>query len=1168
MSVCSPQRRAGWLSFAGSLMMALPLLAGEASAQTVPKVFWILNTRGLIEDPQRPRKGPEFNLTRSLSADLTISYTIGGTATGGVDYRIAGANYGAGTGTFTVPSGTQAWTDVALPVVEVINDSVSDNGETIILTFTDGAGYDLGTVTTMVLTIYEDSGHATFRIRGVPRVGETLTSERISSDPDGDGTFSSHTWQQVDDPVRNADRWRLISSNFSFPPEPLVLPRAYEGRYIRSLWVYVDENGLEHTIYTDPFGPILPLETPEVFFDSTSARVAEGVGTHHVVVRLRSAPASDLTLNYSVGGSATAGSDFTISNAGTLQVPAGATSVSIPVSIMEDRMEESRETVILTLEDGEGYLVDSSATTTHTLTVIDGVEVGWGTTSVSAVEGEGLRNLALQVNQRRSTPLTVSYTLGGTATPGEDYRIAGANTTTRSGTFTIPAGTPAFTTVDFPIEIMGDSVPDNGETIVITITAGSDYNPGPGAMATVEIHEESGSAAFRVSGLPRVGDVLMVERTASDPEGEVTLSYQWQRKETLNPGAWQGISGATASTYTPSSADGGKYVRVAVVYTDGNGLPYTIPTDPLGPIIPAGTATASFASASATVAEGMGTHQVVVNLSPPAASALTLNYSVRGTATAGSDFTISNLGTVQVAEGAASVSIPVSIIHDQGEESNETVVLTLEAGMGYMVTSSTTPHTLTITDSPAPAPADGEDQRDHKRVKKAWHLRLGRTLSHQVADGLQDRLSVPPAAGLQLTVAGEAITSAVPLAEQEGLLTKALGFEAVTSQALAAGSSFRVASGQAAEGAAPRLAFWGQGAFSSFSGEEEDLSLDGEVTTLLLGADWTSQRWRAGAALSQSWGSGSYDGDNSAEGEISTTVTGVFPYGRYALTPRLGIWATAGYGWGELSFQPDGEDEFTPSTTMSMAAVGMDGLVRDGGSDGISLTTTADLLMVKTHSEEVDGLDSSEGSLSRLRLGLEAVRPFPLSDGASLLPTMALGIRQDDGDAETGFGLELGAGLLWMAPERGLSGALQGHTLLTHGEEDLQEQGLAFSFSWEPSPSNRGPSLSLNHTMGATPSPGMDARNPTTHTNSGQQFEAELAYGLPAHSDRLSLTPAVALALSPTSRTYSLLWSLAPYAQQAHPDPWQLSLAGERQEHNTATSPMDHSLKLRFSTLF
>ena len=123
---------------------------------------------------------------------------------------------------------------------------------------------------------------------------------------------------------------------------------------------------------------------------------------------------------------------------------------------------------------------------------------------------------------------------------------------------------------------------------------------------------------------------------------------------------------------------------------------------------------------------------------------------------------------------------------------------------------------------------------------------------------------------------------------------------------------------------------------------------------------------------------------------------------------------------------------------------------------------------------------------------------------------MALGIRQDDDDAESGFGLELAAGILWTAPERGLSGALQGHTLLSHGEEDWQEHGMAFSFSWEPSPSNRGPSLSLNHTMGATPSPGMEARHPssTTNPNSGQQFEAEPAYGLPAPNERLSLTPA------------------------------------------------------------
>ncbi len=72
-------------------------------------------------------------------------------------------------------------------------------------------------------------------------------------------------------------------------------------------------------------------------------------------------------------------------------------------------------------------------------------------------------------------------------------------------------------------------------------------------------------------------------------------------------------------------------------------------------------------------------------------------------------------------------------------------------------------------------------------------------------------------------------------------------------------------------------------------------------------------------------------------------------------------------------------------------------------NEGITLISTADVPTLKATSGEVDGLESSEGSLSRLRLGIEAVRPFPLSNGASFLPLLALGIRQDSGDAETGL---------------------------------------------------------------------------------------------------------------------------------------------------------------------
>ena len=102
-------------------------------------------------------------------------------------------------------------------------------------------------------------------------------------------------------------------------------------------------------------------------------------------------------------------------------------------------------------------------------------------------------------------------------------------------------------------------------------------------------------------------------------------------------------------------------------------------------------------------------------------------------------------------------------------------------------------------------------------AKEAWHLRLGRTVSHQVVDALQDRLAARPAAGLQVTVAGEAITDTPPLVENQGILSKALGFEVVSPEALVEGSSFSFA--PAGEGSRPQVALWGQGALSSFRGE-------------------------------------------------------------------------------------------------------------------------------------------------------------------------------------------------------------------------------------------------------------------------------------------------------------------------------------------------------------
>ena len=103
------------------------------------------------------------------------------------------------------------------------------------------------------------------------------------------------------------------------------------------------------------------------------------------------------------------------------------------------------------------------------------------------------------------------------------------------------------------------------------------------------------------------------------------------------------------------------------------------------------------------------------------------------------------------------------------------------------------------------------------------------------------------------------------------------------------------------------VSLWGRGAVSRFDGREGDLSLDGEVVSALLGADWTggpgsksgAGTWTMGLLVSRSEGEGSYRGEG--EGTVSSTLTALWPYGRYAASERVALWGMAGYGAGELT---------------------------------------------------------------------------------------------------------------------------------------------------------------------------------------------------------------------------------------------------------------------------
>jgi len=157
------------------------------------------------------------------------------------------------------------------------------------------------------------------------------------------------------------------------------------------------------------------------------------------------------------------------------------------------------------------------------------------------------------------------------------------------------------------------------------------------------------------------------------------------------------------------------------------------------------------------------------------------------------------------------------------------------------------------------------------------------------------------------------------------------------------------------------------------------------------------------------------------------------------------------------------------------------------GAGSLSLTA-ADDTGVPARRHHGDGRSGHRWSAHRWqippRITPAVTRPVPLPNDASILPSLEVSIRHDGGDAETGFGLELGTSIVWHDPERGISAELRGRSL----------------------PIQLGTTIPLpSQAVGITSSGGMDALlQPTvmegvdaSPASNGQHFEAQPALWLP-----------------------------------------------------------------------
>ena len=428
-------------------------------------------------------------------------------------------------------------------------------------------------------------------------------------------------------------------------------------------------------------------------------------------------------------------------------------------------------------------------------------------------------------------------------------------------------------------------------------------------------------------------------------------------------------------------------------------------------------------------------------------------------------------------------------------------------------------------------------------------------LAAQTTEVITSRLNTiasgsPPGAPLTLSLDDVlADTVAFLYGEREHLRDGSLGWRQVFSRRSFALplSSLNLAQGE--EGLSTQehpfstLAIWGGGNDSSYRNIIENTDVDGNGFSATIGMDLqpTPQLTTGLVLTTTRWGldyatdaNDANDATNaSAEGTYEIGVTMVYPYVNWSATEHLSLWATLGYGRGEVEQDPEDGKATTRSDGLTSWAggvrfevvPGMDPRTGQGAPFGLAI--------------KADGATSSflETSVQLARLAAEVSRTFAVENGL-LTTALELGWRlrsvsdMDNPDPQQqaiaekndGGGAELAGRLNWLNTDGSVSAAVEPRVVLGGGHH--REWGIGGHLRLAPSrQAGEGLSLTLQPSFGVTGtrldelwSLSGDGDPAINNDPPDARLDAKLAYGFPL-GDAL-LTPYTEVTWAEGGSTY------------------------------------------------
>ncbi len=1092
-------------------------------------------------------EGATIDVTVTLSADpertVEMPIVLSGSATG-ADYTLSlDGSPLAGIVTFNAG-------DTAKVIrVDAIDDPADDDAETVVMTLgallPTGVTASVPMQTTVTIVDNDDPDVTVSFVSPAYSVNEGATIDvtvTLSADPErtvempivlsGSATGADYTLSVDGSPLAGIVTFNAGDTAKVIRVDAIDDSADDDAETVVMTLGAILPTGVTASVPMQTTVTIVDNDDPDVTvsFVSPAYSVNEG-GSVDVALTLSATPEREITIPFTVSGSALRDTDYTLSsNDITFAASASGASLTqiVTVPTIQDTVVEPDETVVLGFGDLSGIPGVTAVVALETVvTIVDNDSAILTIGDAEVTEDEGMAEVAVTVDNAVSGGFTVNaYAIteaGDSATANVDYMAV-----TQTLTFTGTAGERRI----FSVPVTDDGITEGPETFTVgfsSIASGAITATGTGTVTILDDDHPDVTVRFASGSAVRMvneGDATNMEvELSAMPGREITIPL------TVSGSALRDTDYTLSSSAIIFAADasGSALIQTVTVTTtedtvvepdetvvlglgDLSGIPDVTAVGALETVVTiVDNDNAVLTIGDAEVTEGEGMVEITVTVDNAVSGGFMVStYTIDDSATANVDYMEVTQTLIFTGTAGERRIFSVPVTDDGITEGPETFTVGLSRIPSGAITTTAT-GTVTIHDP------SGLTRKQRGTVHQKTVGALSRGMAETAVGLIGRRMGAQVARVTDVQITHDSVS----LSDlQNGDWQRVVASKVYnTAEMLSDGKILLSTAQRQSRFVAPlseerEITVWGAGGGQSFNADFDESSLrsdyDGDLFNALIGIDGVLfPGWRLGVALGYGKGDLDYNasgGRMEVSGKVEKTMASVYPYLSWNPYQSLNLWLVGGYGFGEYDIS-------------EVAAGG--GTVSWNGVKAADWTAALGVEKSFSHSEDwdfalrlkglwsrveldeattgVDVLPRLTSENWRLRFESEAGLVVRINNRDSFRPYGLVSVRWDGGDVvgKDSVFMDAGGGVR-MEMAFGLMFDISVSTQVFDGDTEEKSATAVGGVSFDIGGDGKGFTASLERTVGSGLESSWrdyDFNDTSVRKLSGGKTEAEVGYG-------------------------------------------------------------------------